>query len=247
MAKKPGQLSGFSKGLSVAAKIAEVTNLSFMLKIKEEKLYKDEGFESWDAYCRATYGVTRQSIDERLKTISEIGPEIMKIMHSVKMRPRQLALLLSEDQKAAVRGGVLKVGDREIEIRTENAADIQAAVDALIKEHTKGVKASAKIQDAQDRLITDLTAIKQKYERQYPAKDHDWVGANRPVHSHLWEAFLGDFQDFVLNDRAMNNEQALAYIREMHDRIIGNLQDLNEIFRKQTGGLSFIRKERGSK
>lgn len=241
---KAGQISGFTKGLSVAARMAEITDLFFKLKIKEEKLYKDEGFKSWDAYCRATYGVSANVMDHRLETIKELGPEIMKIMHSVNMRPQQLALLLSENQKAQLRKGTLAIGDRKIEVKAENAADIQAAVDALIKESTKGIKALTKAKDAQNRTLTDLTAIKEKYERLYPEDDLHFVRDNRPVHSAQWEAFLDDFRAFALNDRAVGNSEAHAYVCEVYDRILGNLSDLNEEYRQRTGGQSFIRERK---
>lgn len=254
--RKKGQTAGVMKGISLVKHVLDALDLGLLQKIKNEKLYKNDGYDNFESFVKDVTGHSADTIERRLKTAREIGAAFTSILLSLDMKPRQLSLLehlLTKDQKASLRAGILKVGECEIAVTEENAADIQAAVDALIKDHTKGVKASAKINDAQNQLIDDLTAIKQKYERQYPYKDHDWVDANRPVHSHLWEAFLGDFQAFVLNDRAMNNDEAHAYMRELYDRIVGNLYDLNEVYKRQTGGLSFIRNEgppaekRGSK
>lgn len=240
MAKRPGQVTGFTKGLTVAAKIAEATNLAFILKIKEEKLYKEEGYASWDAYCKGVYGITRQTMDEKLQTIKTLGLEATKIMLSLAMRPQQLALLLTDEQKKGLKRGVLNVGDREIEVREENADELQDAFNAVLKKAGKDRKALTRESELKDRRLAELTEIKDRYERLYPDDDLHWVRDNRPIHAHYWEACIEELRAFALNDRAVNNTEAHAYLQEVYDRITGNLFDLNEQYKKRTAGLSFI-------
>jgi hypothetical protein len=142
--RKKKYSTGIFQGMRLSLKINEASYLSLLLKYKEEKKYVDDGYDTWTDYCREELGVSNDTIDRRLKALSEFGPEMTGIMLSLGLKWRDIRAIdyvLTEEQRDSVKKGVLQIEGKSIPVEKDRAADIQAVLDLLIDRAAVATKA----------------------------------------------------------------------------------------------------------
>lgn len=177
MAKGKKYHAGFLHGLFVASKVSEIAYFSTLQAIKDGEIYKKEmGYERWEDFCNEEVGVSDETLRRKFSTLTELGPEMVKIASQLGLKWRDMRALessLTETQKNNLKKGVLEIEGKTIQVNEDHKDDIQSAVDILIeraalakkseevikkkldgidKEHAKEVKAYQK-------QINDLTAL----------------------------------------------------------------------------------------
>ena len=215
------------RGMKMKA-IREVVENSELLKLKGYNKLEDF-FESLGVNTRTGF---------RLKKIAEaFSEEELTQLQSMGVSQRGVLKLASLPAEMLPS---IKNTDDPAELKSQ-IEDLLADLDAKEKDHSKKVQGLCKQIDGDKDDIVNMKKRLDAYERQYPEDDRYWVIGNRPIHSHMWEGCLQELKAFALNDRAVNNSEALEYLREFHDRIVGNLFDLNEEFKEKNAGRSFVR------
>lgn len=144
MKKKKGFSGGFFQGMNLQARLLEASYLSMLAKFKAEEKYLDEGYENWADFCIGELGMSHDSIDRRLKALNAFGAEVTHTMMNLGFSWRDVRAIdhaLTEDQRAQVKKGVLEIDGKKIQVKEENAADIQDAVKNLIDKASNSKKA----------------------------------------------------------------------------------------------------------
>jgi hypothetical protein len=132
--------------MRLSNKLNEAAYLSLLLKFKDEKKFIDDGYDTWTDYCREELGVSNDTIDRRLKALTEFGPEMTGIMMSLGLKWRDIRAIehcLTDDQRAALKKGVLEYEGKQIPVERDRAADIQAVLDLLIERAAVAAKSES--------------------------------------------------------------------------------------------------------
>ena len=204
--------------------IREIAENSELLKLKGFNRLEDF-FESL-GLKRSTGFVLKKIAEtfseEKVQLLDSMGVSQRGILRLTCLPPEQLSKIKETEDP------------QELKSMCE---DLFADIEKRKKEH----KALLKMIDDDKGDIIRMKKRLDAFERLYPEDDAYWVAGNRPIHSQMWETCLREIKAFALNDRAVNNSEALEYLREFYDRIVGNLFDLNEEFKAKNAGLSFVR------
>ena len=202
------------------------------------ELLKLKGFNKLEDLFESL-GISRQTGFNLKKIAKAFSDEEVQSLYSMGFSQRGVLKLaaLPHDMLPAITDT-----DDPQELKSQ-IEDLLADLGTKEKAHAKEVQGLCKQIDGDKH---DMIAMKKRldaFERIYPEDDRYWVIGNRPIHSHMWEGCLNEIKAFALNDRAVNNTDALQYLRELYARIVGNLIDLNEEFKEKNAGRSFVRPE----
>ncbi len=207
--------------------IRAVVDNSEIVKLKGFKRLEDY-FESFGIKSRIGFylkKIAEAFTDEEIALLQSMGFSQRGIFRLAYLPPGQLPTLDTNDPE-------------ELKSHIE---DLLTDLEKQKKAHSKDVKDLYKQIDTSSRDSAVMKERLDKFDRLYPEDDKHWVKGNRKIHSDKWEACLEEFRAFVMNDRAALNDEAQEYMREFHDRVVGNLFDLNEAYKERTGGRSFMR------
>lgn len=107
-------------------------------QIKDGQMYKLLGME-WKEFCRDALGHDYERINSEIKMLEEYGEPFIKMALQLKLSRRELNALgsgLSEDARAEVKRGVVKIGDTEFKIEEleDNVEEFKSHIDLLCKQ-----------------------------------------------------------------------------------------------------------------
>lgn len=250
------ELQGALKKCAMDKAYNDLFTALILHRAKESRSYKEEGL-TWDEFCESV-NIPRRTADQILEDIRPIVDRFsagFADFSGLKLNEiRRLGCAVSADLAEITTTGIVYEGE-VFEYKKEDLKELLDRFEGSYKARLEDQKRQAeedrkRVEEEKQRLerenaefsaaVNELNSRVKEFERLYPEDDRHWVSANRQIHASLYEPFLAELRAFVMNDRVVNNAEAHDYLRELYDRVTGNLADLNEYYRTKTG-LSFVR------
>jgi len=158
MASKKERRNGFLQGMNFAARINEVAFLSMVQKVIESGEYKKD-YDTVKEFIKEELGITYQAYLNRTEAMRALGPEITAMLVGADLHLRDVKMIehmMTDEQKANLKKGVLEVGDRQIPINEAHSEDIRIAVANLIESAELSRKAEKQAKKDHDRLKAEF-------------------------------------------------------------------------------------------
>ena len=150
---------------------------SLYKQVKDSQMYKPLGMD-WKTCCEEVFGRTFETVNDEIKLLEQYGEPFLRAAQQIGLTKRDINVLgtgLSEDAKAEVKRGVIKIGDVEFKIEelADNVEEFKANIDLLCKhkeletkekkhleKKLEGLNKEHKMEiDASNKKIADLTAL----------------------------------------------------------------------------------------
>ena len=150
------RLTGRVEAFGFMSKVATVSHLMTLKKIKDSGIYKElPGIKTWEEYCKSI-GYTRRHIDDQLESLTLLGSEFLETGFQFGLGYRDLKQLKKE-----IKTGNLEVKDAEVIIDGEvipldDKDELRDALDTLLKSKYK------EIEELKDEIKTKESIIKDK-------------------------------------------------------------------------------------
>ena len=166
MAPKNERRMGFLQGMNFMSRVNEVAFLAMVQKVIDSGEYKKD-YDTVKEFIKEELGITYQTYLNRTEAMRALGPEITGTLVRLNFHLRDVKMIehmMTEEQKANLKKGVLEVGDRKIPIDADHAEDIRIAV-ANLKEQAE---LSAK---GEKQAKRELSSLQKEYDKENsPAK-----------------------------------------------------------------------------
>jgi hypothetical protein len=143
MAAKHERRNGFFQGLNFASRMNEVAFLSMVQKTIDSGEYKKE-YDTVKEFIQEVTGVTYNTFKARMEAVQAFGPEMTNMLVGLDLHWRDIRMIesmMSDDQKANMKKGVLEIGDRKIPINEAHAEDVRIAFENMKESATLARKA----------------------------------------------------------------------------------------------------------
>lgn len=150
------RLTGRVEAFGFMSKVATVSHLMTLKKIKESGIYKElSNIKTWEEYCKSI-GYTRRHIDDQLESLTLLGSEFLETGFQFGLGYRDLKQLKKE-----IKAGNLEVKDAEVIIDGEvipldDKDELRDALDTLLKSKYK------EIEKLKDEIKTKESIIEDK-------------------------------------------------------------------------------------
>lgn len=134
------RLTGRVEAFGFMSKVATVSHLMTLKKIKESGIYKElPNIKTWEEYCKSI-GYTRRHIDDQLESLNLLGSEFLETGFQFGLGYRDLKQLKKE-----IKAGNLEVRDAEVVIDGEiipldDKDELRDALDTLLKSKYKEIE-----------------------------------------------------------------------------------------------------------
>ncbi|MCK5236454.1 MAG: hypothetical protein KAR06_05645 [Deltaproteobacteria bacterium] len=235
------ELVGAVKGFGLIGNFVNSAKYSLYKQLKDSKAYSILGID-WKTFCRENLGRDQKTVNEEIKILEEYGEPFMKAAESLRLSKRDLSALgsgLDENAKAALRNGVLTIGDTSFKIDEieDNVDEFNQVVTELIsntEEKTKNNKALKRLSESKDKTINKLHDELDKYEGGTKVGDID--GIEKDFHDEI-EKVRTSFDGYMLSV-APKRIARLAYGAKPTDRMRAEYFSLIEYMTKQVLALS---------
>lgn len=150
------RLTGRVEAFGFMSKVATVSHLMTLKKIKDSGIYKElPNIKTWEEYCKSI-GYTRRHIDDQLESLNLLGSEFLETGFQFGLGYRDLKQLKKE-----IKAGNLEVKDAEVIIDGEvipldDKDELRDALDTLLKSKYK------EIEELKDEIKTKESIIEDK-------------------------------------------------------------------------------------
>lgn len=134
------RLTGRVEAFGFISKVATVSHLMTLKKIKDSGIYKElPNIKTWEEYCKSI-GYTRRHIDDQLESLNLLGSEFLETGFQFGLGYRDLKQLKKE-----IKAGNLEVKDAEVIIDGEvipldDKDELRDALDTLLKSKYKEIE-----------------------------------------------------------------------------------------------------------
>lgn len=134
------RLTGRVEAFGFMSKVATVSHLMTLKKIKDSGIYKElPKIKTWEEYCKSI-GYTRRHIDDQLESLNLLGSEFLETGFQFGLGYRDLKQLKKE-----IKAGNLEVKDAEVIIDGEvipldDKDELRDALDTLLKSKYKEIE-----------------------------------------------------------------------------------------------------------
>lgn len=134
------RLTGRVEAFGFMSKVATVSHLMTLKKIKDSGIYKElPNIKTWEEYCKSI-GYTRRHIDDQLESLNLLGSEFLETGFQFGLGYRDLKQLKKE-----IKAGNLEVKDAEVIIDGEvipldDKDELRDALDTLLKSKYKEIE-----------------------------------------------------------------------------------------------------------
>ncbi len=156
--QKKGQKRGFYQGMNFVARINEVAVLSMIQRDIESGEYKKD-YDTVQEFLKEEYGLPYTTFKTRVAALPSFGQEITVMLMENGYHLRDVKMLehmMTDEQKANLKKGVLEIGDRKIPINEAHSEDIRIAVANLIESAELSYKKEKQAKKDLDRLKTEF-------------------------------------------------------------------------------------------
>lgn len=115
----------------------DAAKYSLYQQIRDCKYYEKMGLD-WKEFCKQYFGKTYETVNAEIKLLKDFGESFLKEAQQLRLTKRDLNALsagLSEDARAEVKRGVIKIGDTEFKVSEldDNLEEFKANIDLLCK------------------------------------------------------------------------------------------------------------------
>lgn len=155
---KKGQKRGFYQGMNFIARLNEVAVLATIQKEIDSGEYKKE-YDTVREFLKEEYGIPYETFKTRVAALPHIGQEVTLALMDVGIHLRDVKMIehmMTEEQKASLKKGVIEIGDRKIPINEAHSEDIRIAVANLVETAELSRKAEKQAKKDLDRLKTEF-------------------------------------------------------------------------------------------
>ena len=134
------RLTGRVEAFGFMSKVATVSHLMTLKKIKDSGIYKElPNIKTWEEYCKSI-GYTRRHIDDQLESLNLLGSEFLETGFQFGLGYRDLKQLKKE-----IKSGNLEVKDESVVIDGEvipldDKDELRDALDTLLKSKYKEIE-----------------------------------------------------------------------------------------------------------
>ena len=134
------RLTGRVEAFGFMSKVATVSHLMTLKKIKDSGIYKElPNIKTWEEYCKSI-GYTRRHIDDQLESLNLLGSEFLETGFQFGLGYRDLKQLKKE-----IKAGNLEVKESEVIIDGEvipldDKDELRDALDTLLKSKYKEIE-----------------------------------------------------------------------------------------------------------
>lgn len=133
---------------------ANVSRLMFLKQAKETELYKKIG--TWEEYCNYV-GLSRQKVDEDLKTIEIFGEDFLLTCQRLSVGYRDIRKLrkLAHDGLVIVESEAVEIGGEKIPLNPEHKERLKIVIEQLLDEKEKAIEDAKAETRARERALTE--------------------------------------------------------------------------------------------
>ncbi len=164
--KKVHQTVGAIKMAKTVGNLVDAARYSLYKQLRDSKAYKALGKE-WKDFCAEDLQSSQNTINQEIKFLEEYGENFLKTAERIGLHKRDLLALgsgLSDDAKAEVKKGIIKIGDTEFKVTEieENLDEFRESLASL----NKGLQEARAEVKAQQRLVEDFRKNNEKLHKQ---------------------------------------------------------------------------------
>lgn len=245
------RLTGRVEAFGFMSKVATVSHLMTLKKIKDSGIYKElPNIKTWEEYCKSI-GYTRRHIDDQLESLNLLGSEFLETGFQFGLGYRDLKQLKKE-----VKTGNLEVRDESVVIDGEvipldDKDELRDALDTLLKSKYKEIEEKDKELEAvrivKDRFASDKEKAESKLEK--AESELEILRKNKPSFKNVSEADSEDFNKLLTLEsdwrdlfnslkNATNDDNLSSFNKSMLGGIVAQILVMLDDFRMQLNGKS---------
>lgn len=149
---------GFLQGMNFAARMNEVSFLATVQRVIDSGEYKKD-YDTVKEFIKEELGITYQTYLNRTEAMRTFGPELTGMFVHIGLHMRDVRMIehmMTEEQKANLKKGVIEIGDRKIPINEAHSEDIRIAVANLIESAELSRKAEKQAKKDHERLKAEF-------------------------------------------------------------------------------------------
>lgn len=174
--KKTYEMVGAIKMAKTLGNFVDAARYSLYKQIRDSKIYKTLG-KDWKDFCSEDLQSNQNTVNQEIKLLEEYGESFLKAAERIGLHKRELFALgsgLTEDAKAEIKKGVIKIGETEFKVGElqENLDEFRDCLAGL----TKQMQESSAAVKAHQRLAEDYRKNNEKLHKQldkYAKKEED--------------------------------------------------------------------------
>lgn len=252
------RLTGRVEAFGFMSKVATVSHLMTLKKIKDSGIYKElPNIKTWEEYCKSI-GYTRRHIDDQLESLNLLGSEFLETGFQFGLGYRDLKQL-----KKQVKSGSLEVRDAEVIIDGEvipldDKDELRDALDTLLKSKYKEIEEKDKLLKEKEIQLSVVRETKDGFARRMDKaeeeaekykKEIEKLKNNKPSFKNVSEADSEDFNKLLTLEsewrdlfnalkNATDDDKLSSFNKSMLGGIVAQILIMLDDFRMQLNGKS---------
>lgn len=252
------RLTGRVEAFGFMSKVATVSHLMTLKKIKDSGIYKElPNIKTWEEYCKSI-GYTRRHIDDQLESLNLLGSEFLETGFQFGLGYRDLKQLKKE-----IKAGNLEVKDAEVIIDGEvipldDKDELRDALDTLLKSKYKEIEEKDKLLKDKEMQLEVVRETKDGFARRMDKaeeeaakykKEVEKLKNNKPSFKNVSEADAEDFQKLLTLEQdwrdlfnalrnATDDDKLSSFNKSMLGGIVAQILIMLDDFRMQLNGKS---------
>ena len=253
------RLTGRVEAFGFMSKVATVSHLMTLKKIKDSGIYKElPNIKTWEEYCKSI-GYTRRHIDDQLESLNLLGSEFLETGFQFGLGYRDLKQLKTE-----IKSGNLEVRDAEVIIDGEvipldDKDELRDALDTLLKSKYKEIEEKDKLLKDKEMQLEVVRETKDGFARRMDKaeeeaaaykKELEKLKNNKPSFKNVTDEDAEDFQKLLnleqqwrdlfnaLNNATKDNSTLSNFNKSMLGGIVAQMMLMLDDFRMKLNGKS---------
>ena len=252
------RLTGRVEAFGFMSKVATVSHLMTLKKIKDSGIYKElPNIKTWEEYCKSI-GYTRRHIDDQLESLNLLGSEFLETGFQFGLGYRDLKQLKKE-----IKAGNLEVKDAEVIIDGEvipldDKDELRDALDTLLKSKYKEIEEKDKLLKDKEMQLEDVRETKDGFARRMDKaeeeaaaykKELEKLKNNKPSFKNVSDVDAEDFAKLLNLEQqwrdlfnalknATDDDNLSSFNKSMLGGIVAQILIMLDDFRMQLNGKS---------
>lgn len=253
------RLTGRVEAFGFMSKVATVSHLMTLKKIKDSGIYKElPNIKTWEEYCKSI-GYTRRHIDDQLESLNLLGSEFLETGFQFGLGYRDLKQLKKE-----IKAGNLEIKDESVVIDGEvipldDKDELRDALDTLLKSKYKEIEEKDKLLKDKEMQLEVVRETKDGFARRMDKaeeeaaaykKELEKLKNNKPSFKNVSDVDAEDFQKLLnleqqwrdlfnaLNNATKDNSTLSNFNKSMLGGIVAQILLMLDDFRMQLNGKS---------
>ncbi len=252
------RLTGRVEAFGFMSKVATVSHLMTLKKIKDSGIYKElPNIKTWEEYCKSI-GYTRRHIDDQLESLNLLGSEFLETGFQFGLGYRDLKQLKKE-----IKAGNLEVKDAEVIIDGEvipldDKDELRDALDTLLKSKYKELEEKDKLLKDKEMQLEVVRETKDGFARRMDKaeeeaaaykKELEKLKNNKPSFKNVSDVDTKDFQKLLNLEQqwrdlfnalknATDDDKLSSFNKSMLGGIVAQMMLMLDDFRMQLNGKS---------